>query len=297
MQKTQTFSCLFRHYAKHNGLKKEDLVFSFVDELLPEQTPESVHLMPNDEITVTHRKLSLSNELKMPEISSDTFINNFKEYLFSEKLSDITFFIQSDKEYISCHKVILSARSQYFNAMFREGGVSNTSRSIVDVSNYSSDCFKCMLEFIYSNSIQNIENFDAKKYIDLLVIANEYILEDMTILCSSAATKVFHVDNIAKFILISVAHEIEDLKEACIRFVRSEKNLLRNNKDFCLELENSPEIGILLIDALQDGNDCFNDGNNIKRARIGEANSSSQLIPALSNAIQISGTLGQSDTI
>jgi hypothetical protein len=23
MQKTQTFSCLFRHYAKHNGLRKE----------------------------------------------------------------------------------------------------------------------------------------------------------------------------------------------------------------------------------------------------------------------------------
>ena len=65
MQKTQNFSCLFRHYAKHNGLRKEgreiriklevnlslipfllDLVFSFVDELLNEQTPEVVHLMP-----------------------------------------------------------------------------------------------------------------------------------------------------------------------------------------------------------------------------------------------------------
>ena len=46
MQKTQQFSCLFRHYAKHNGLKKEDLVFTFVDELLPDQTPEGVHLMP-----------------------------------------------------------------------------------------------------------------------------------------------------------------------------------------------------------------------------------------------------------
>lgn len=65
MQKNQNFSCLFRHYAKHNGLKKEgcefmfifvilfvelsfylDLIFSFVEELLPDQTPETVHLMP-----------------------------------------------------------------------------------------------------------------------------------------------------------------------------------------------------------------------------------------------------------
>jgi hypothetical protein len=65
MQKTQTFSCLFRHYAKHNGLRKEgwrlcawssaelnlmtfctDLAFYFVNELLPDQVPDSVHLRP-----------------------------------------------------------------------------------------------------------------------------------------------------------------------------------------------------------------------------------------------------------
>lgn len=33
MLKTQAFQCLFRHYAKHNGLKKEDLEFFFTDEL------------------------------------------------------------------------------------------------------------------------------------------------------------------------------------------------------------------------------------------------------------------------
>ena len=33
MGKTQQFNCLFRHYAKHNGLKKDDLVFFFTDEL------------------------------------------------------------------------------------------------------------------------------------------------------------------------------------------------------------------------------------------------------------------------
>jgi hypothetical protein len=56
MSKTQSFSCLFRHYAKHNGLKKEDLVFYFVDELKADETPESVHLMHQDEIWVERRK-------------------------------------------------------------------------------------------------------------------------------------------------------------------------------------------------------------------------------------------------
>jgi hypothetical protein len=56
MHRQQAFSCLFRHYAKHNGLKKEDLVFYFVDELKADDTPESVHLMPQDEIWVERRK-------------------------------------------------------------------------------------------------------------------------------------------------------------------------------------------------------------------------------------------------
>lgn len=47
MQKNQAFSCLFRHYAKHNGLRKEDLAFYFVEELQPDDMPETVHLMAN----------------------------------------------------------------------------------------------------------------------------------------------------------------------------------------------------------------------------------------------------------
>jgi len=56
MQKQQAFSCLFRHYAKHNGLKQEDLVFTFVDELQADETPELVHLVPHDVIIVARRR-------------------------------------------------------------------------------------------------------------------------------------------------------------------------------------------------------------------------------------------------
>lgn len=82
MQKSQNFGCLFRHYAKHNGLRsvdiplfdkisfysvvyycrKEDLVFYFTDVLSQDQTPESVHLMSQDEIWVS---FLLKNEISM----------------------------------------------------------------------------------------------------------------------------------------------------------------------------------------------------------------------------------------
>ena len=70
MQRTQHFSCLFRHYAKHNGLDKESLVFYFLNQLLPEDTPESIHLLPNDQIRVQHIKKNDAAQQQEPEVES-----------------------------------------------------------------------------------------------------------------------------------------------------------------------------------------------------------------------------------
>jgi hypothetical protein len=71
MQRTQSFSCLFRHYAKHNGLCKDDLVFYFTEELQPDENPELVHLQPYDEIWVEHRKSA--NQRRRLRGGNDTF--------------------------------------------------------------------------------------------------------------------------------------------------------------------------------------------------------------------------------
>lgn len=45
MLKNQRFSSLFRHYAKHHGLRKDDLAYYFTEELQNEDTPETVYLL------------------------------------------------------------------------------------------------------------------------------------------------------------------------------------------------------------------------------------------------------------
>lgn len=56
MLRDQHFSSLFRHYGKHNGVDKETLVFFFTEqlmqELMPSDTPRSVHLRKNDVIVI-----------------------------------------------------------------------------------------------------------------------------------------------------------------------------------------------------------------------------------------------------
>lgn len=48
MLKNQRFSSLFRHYAKHHGLRKDDLAYYFTEELQNEDTPETVFLLVSE---------------------------------------------------------------------------------------------------------------------------------------------------------------------------------------------------------------------------------------------------------
>lgn len=53
MLKNQRFSSLFRHYAKHHGLRKDDLAYYFTEELQNEDTPETVFLLVSVSFTWT----------------------------------------------------------------------------------------------------------------------------------------------------------------------------------------------------------------------------------------------------
>lgn len=52
MLKNQRFSSLFRHYAKHHGLRKDDLAYYFTEELQNEDTPETVFLLVSSPLFV-----------------------------------------------------------------------------------------------------------------------------------------------------------------------------------------------------------------------------------------------------
>lgn len=287
MQKTQNFSCLFRHYAKHNGLRKDDLVFYFTDELQQDQTPETVHLMPQDEIWVSHRKRVETP--KEVENTSDNFTVSLRNMLKLENHSDVVFYVGPNSEKVIGHKAILSARSEYFAAMFSKGMYESTS-SIVRINDHDVATFQRALEFIYSNQIQDLENCDAVTIINLIMLANEYILEDLKKLCSQCVAKLLHVDNIGRFMSLCSNYHVVNLRETCLNFVRGHYAELRSNPLFCAEIEQSPELGLLLLEALPIGTspssgtfDSISDQSR-KRARVDDNVGRTHEIPSQSTS-------------
>ena len=274
MQKNQTFSCLFRHYAKHNGLKKEDLVFYFVDELLPDQMPETVHLMPQDEIWVEHRVKATAKVEKKPEVSSAVFGQQFRALSRKGWHSDVKFIVGEDRMEFSAHKAILSARSEFFEAMFRPGGMTESSTNEIEMQQCDKNAFRRMLEFIYGGDVEDLDECSSSEIIALLEMSNEYLLEDLCKLCEHAAAKIVNTENIGKFMLLCSRYVSGSLllRSACTRFVSDHGRQLRTDPNFRKEIELFPELGLLILDATAEDEDTNRShSSNCKRRRITES--------------------------
>eukprot|EP01041_Mallomonas_annulata_P005186 gene5186-10370_t len=251
MQKNQSFSCLFRHYAKHNGLRKEDLVFFFVDELLPEETPEAVHLMPYDEIWVEHRKSFAKKATLFPTLPN-TIGAQFEKLLQEGDHTDVTFSVGPNHEEICAHKAILSARSEYFKAMFRNGSMVESTGKIVQMDRYSVITFKRMLEFVYTQSVKDLSSCNALDIIQLLMIGNEFLLEDLKKTCEINAAKSLNDDGVGKMIIFSEKYGATELRDACQEYVLTNISTLRQHNGFRQDVADSPELALLLVDVMPD---------------------------------------------
>ena len=91
--------------------------------------------------------------------------------------SDVTFLVGGER--ILAHKAILSARSEYFKAMFGSDVKENVLNE-VDISDVEPKVFKGLLQFLYSGlPPKNLSEIS----LDLLVVADKYCVQEMEDLC------------------------------------------------------------------------------------------------------------------
>mmetsp|Transcript_23985 Transcript_23985/g.35203 ORF Transcript_23985/g.35203 Transcript_23985/m.35203 type:complete len:308 (+) Transcript_23985:105-1028(+) len=249
MQKTQSFNSLFRHYAKHNGLSKEDLIFYFVDLLGPDETPESVHLMSRDEVWVQHRKSNSPHPIRSH--TECPLGDCFRKVLSSNQNTDITFVVGEGKEEILAHKIILAARSDYFAAMLCDGRMQESITGVVNLRNHNADTFKLMLEFIYTAHIRIASELSCDTLCDLISLANEFLLTDLLVFCQTNLQRLVTMDNICD--MLKFCHKLEEcgpLKEHCFQFVADNLADLRERQSFRDTANELPSLSLYLVDYL-----------------------------------------------
>lgn len=186
---------------------------------------------------------------RQPDTAEKTYFEQLGTLLITGYHADVVFKVGEECIEIKAHRAILSARSQYFNAMLGEDNQMCESVQGVIRTMHDAPTFQRMLEFIYTNDVKNIENCSATELISLLILANEYLLDDLRKLCERNCTGIISLDNIGKLLLLSAGHNASELRIACSQFVCDHKQLLAQDPAFRQDIELNPELGLLLFES------------------------------------------------
>lgn len=117
---------------------------------------------------------------------------------------DISFaFVNESNFKVGANKCILCNRSLYFDNMLRASSMAESISSEVEIVDHSRHAFEAMLEFIYTSRVQSIGQFEVQQCLDLLNLATEYGLEDLSAIVQLALSRLITNDNVSKLFTIS----------------------------------------------------------------------------------------------
>ncbi|CAL9230111.1 unnamed protein product [Arabidopsis halleri] len=135
-----------------------------------------------------------------------------EEFVNNRTLSDVTFLIDGKQFY--AHKICLVASSDIFRAMF-DGLYKERNAQNVEIPNIRWEVFELMMRFIYSGRI-NITKHLAK---DLLVAADQYLLQGLKRQCEYTISQEICLDNIPEMYELADTFNATALRRACTLFV------------------------------------------------------------------------------
>lgn len=251
MKVNQNFSSLFRHYAKHHGLRKEDLVYYFTEELQPDDTPASVHLQKNDEIIVCKRKAVEEDGADPAYCTDDAYFEEMSKLLLDTDHTDCEFVIPGEEdEPIGAHKAILTARGEYFRACFRKGGMRESESNVIRIEHHDRTTVLRMLEYIYTNRVALLSTCSAQEILDTLRLGEEYFLPGLKRLCENEAKKQISRENVVRIVSLADKYNAEHLKGACMAFIRGNAQDILTHPPSRAELEEAPQLLISITESL-----------------------------------------------
>ncbi len=130
------------------------------------------------------------------------------------ELSDVKIVVEGVK--MPAHKLILSASSSYFRAMFSNGFVE--SRQIEVELKVPLEPFKLILRYMYTGCM-SFAPLDSDQIIELYNLANLYGFESLKNAISKYLKRNISIENCISMLISAQLYPLADLKEACLNFI------------------------------------------------------------------------------
>ncbi|KAJ8687313.1 hypothetical protein QAD02_023107 [Eretmocerus hayati] len=149
-----------------------------------------------------------------------------KAMFFKKDFSDIILLGPSGHQY-HAHKVVLSAWSPILHSMCLLGGE-------IMVPDLTDKAIEGLLEFLYCESVSNLENIASELY----VVANRYDLEKLKTQClKSMSTTNLTVENAPDILIFADKHNMKDLKMRTMHYINQHAAQVKKTAGFRKLLE------------------------------------------------------------
>ena len=183
--------------------------------------------------------LSLSKkDLQSEETMGNKFVmvppsdlhRHFGNLLESMDGADVIFNVGGEK--FLAHRFVLAARSSVFKAELL-GAMKENVGSPIEIHEMDPDVFKCLLHFIYTDSLPALEmasnqgeaHRDVVMAGHLLVAADRYNVERLKMMCEHKLCSCIDANMVANSLALANQHNCNGLKEACLQFFASPSNM------------------------------------------------------------------------
>ncbi|KAJ8670254.1 hypothetical protein QAD02_001513 [Eretmocerus hayati] len=141
-----------------------------------------------------------------------TVFQDLESILKSEDLSDVD--LNVGQQVFHAHKAVLASRSPVFMAMFQNNMHEKLS-NCVDIPDISPEVMQILLRYMYTNSVDGVENFAD----DLMAAAEKYQLEGLKAFLLIERTKVLSDNNVFESLILADRFNAPDLKIECLNYV------------------------------------------------------------------------------
>ena len=138
---------------------------------------------------------------------NDSFINK------KDGFSDVALAVEGTL--LHAHRLILSARSEYFSALFRSGMRESEEGVVHTPKNTKRSTALLLLKFLYTDSVQ----ISFEQALPLYALGQFYYLDNLKDLCTAALRDTLTPENVGPLLQEAADFGFDKLKDICLEFM------------------------------------------------------------------------------
>ncbi len=176
------------------------------------------------------------------DANKETLQTGFTNLLNSGELSDVKLVCKGVA--LKCHKLVLSARSDVFKAMFSHKDAQEEQTNIVNIVDSTPDCVLEMVNFMYTDDCTHMK----EHALGLLPLADKYNVSRLKLKCEQWLANNIRVLNVSQILSLADLHNSNELFRVAQNFAVLHMNTVKFTSEWKLLKEKHPDIIARLLE-------------------------------------------------